>query len=50
NYLGHSIRSKVISDIKKIMDDNQIEMPSQVLEHKIYRDNTFSFEETKKKP
>ncbi len=50
NYLGHTIRSKVISDIKKIMDDNQIEMPSQVLEHKIYRDNTFSFEETKKKP
>ncbi len=47
NYLGHTIRSKVITDIKKILDDNHIEMPSQVLEHKMYRDNKFSVEETK---
>lgn len=38
-YLGHNIRSKVIRDIKDILDKNKIEMPSQVLEHKMYRDN-----------
>ena len=39
-YLGHSIRSKAITDIKDILDKNNIEMPSQVLEHKMYRDKT----------
>ncbi|WP_298364279.1 mechanosensitive ion channel family protein [uncultured Lutibacter sp.] len=41
NYLGHNIRSKAITDIKKILDENHIEMPSQVLEHKMYRENSF---------
>ena len=35
DYLGHNIRSKVITDIKEILDKNNIEMPSQVLEHKM---------------
>ncbi len=39
SYLGHNIRSKVITDIKAILDANDIEMPSQVLEHKMYREN-----------
>ena len=39
SYLGHNIRSKIITDIKKILDDNNIEMPSQVIEHKMYRNN-----------
>ena len=43
NYLGHNIRSKVITDIKDILDKNNIEMPSQVIEHKMYRDNKFDF-------
>lgn len=38
SYLGHTIRSKVIADIKGILDRNGIQMPSQVLEHKMYRD------------
>lgn len=41
-YLGHNIRSKIITDVKKILDDNGIEMPSQVLEHKMYRQNNLS--------
>ena len=41
SYLGHNIRSKVISDVKVILDENNIEMPSQVIEHKMYRDNKF---------
>ena len=41
HYLGHNIRSKAITDIKEILDANNIEMPSQVIEHKMYRDNTF---------
>ena len=41
SYLGHNIRSKVITDIKEILDNNNIEMPSQVLEHKMYRENKF---------
>lgn len=41
DYLGHNIRSKVITDIKEILDKNNIEMPSQVIEHKMYRDNKF---------
>lgn len=41
NYLGHNIRSKVITDIKNILDENNIEMPSQVIEHKMYRENKF---------
>lgn len=39
NYLGHNIRSKVITDVKVILDNNNIEMPSQVIEHKMYRDS-----------
>lgn len=39
NYLGHSIRSKTITDIKSLLDLNNIEMPSQVIEHKMYRKN-----------
>ncbi|NNM22268.1 MAG: mechanosensitive ion channel family protein [Flavobacteriaceae bacterium] len=38
SYLGHTIRSKVITKVKQILDDHAIEMPSQVLEHKMYRD------------
>ena len=41
SYLGHNIRSKVITDIKEILDANDIEMPSQVVEHKMYRENKF---------
>ena len=41
SYLGHNIRSKAITDIKEILDDNNIEMPSQVIEHKMYRENKF---------
>jgi small-conductance mechanosensitive channel len=40
--LGHSIRSKAITEIKAILDQNNIEMPSQVVEHKMYRDNQFA--------
>ncbi|MBT8262392.1 MAG: mechanosensitive ion channel family protein [Bacteroidia bacterium] len=40
SYMGHTIRSKVIADIKSVLDSNGIEMPSQVLEHKMYRDHT----------
>jgi small-conductance mechanosensitive channel len=39
SYLGHNIRSKVITDVKEILDKNKIEMPSQVIEHKMYRDH-----------
>ena len=42
SYLGHNIRSKAITDIKKILDENHIEMPSQVIEHKMYRENKFA--------
>ena len=41
SYLGHNIRSKAITEIKKILDENNIEMPSQVIEHKMYRENKF---------
>lgn len=41
SYLGHNIRSKVITDIKEILDANNIDMPSQVIEHKMYRENKF---------
>ena len=41
-YLGHNIRSKVITDVKSILDKNNIEMPSQVLEHKMYRNHKFT--------
>lgn len=40
-YLGQNIRSKVIEDVKLLLDKNGIEMPSQVLEHKMYRNNSF---------
>ena len=39
DYLGHSVRSKVIADVKELLDNNNISMPSQVLEHKMYLDN-----------
>ncbi|WP_159039862.1 mechanosensitive ion channel family protein [Christiangramia fulva] len=39
SYLGHNIRSKAIADIKEILDKNNISMPSQVIEHKMYQDN-----------
>ncbi len=48
HYLGHTIRSKVIMDIKKILEDNNIQMPSQVLEHKMYRDHKFAWKENPK--
>ncbi len=38
-YLGHNIRSKAITDVKRILDENNIEMPSQVVEHKMYKQN-----------
>ena len=38
--LGETIRSKVITDVKVLLDQNGIEMPSQVLEHKMYRDHS----------
>ena len=41
SYLGHIIRSKIITDIKEILDTNNIEMPSQVIEHKMYGANKF---------
>ena len=41
SYLGHNIRSKIITDIKEILDTNNIEMPSQVIEHKMYGANKF---------
>lgn len=37
--LGHTVRSQVIADVKLILDKNGIQMPSQVIEHKMYRDN-----------
>jgi small-conductance mechanosensitive channel len=43
NYLGHNIRSKAITDIKEILDSNKIEMPSQVIEHKMYRNHKLEF-------
>jgi len=41
SYLGHNIRSKIITDIKEILDTNNIDMPSQVIEHKMYGANKF---------
>lgn len=40
-YLGHNIRSKAITDIKKILDLNGIDMPSPVMEHKMYKNSAF---------
>lgn len=41
-YLGHSIRSRVITGVKNILDENNIEMPSQVIEYKMYKnENSF---------
>ena len=45
DYLGHNIRSKAITDIKRILDENNIEMPSQVVEHKMYRQNKLPIEQ-----
>jgi len=44
NYLGHSVKSKVITDVKSILDQNNIGMPSQVYEHKMYGDHKFKVE------
>lgn len=44
-YLGNNVRSKVITDVKAVLDANGIEMPSQVLEHKMYRQSKLSFEQ-----
>lgn len=48
-YLGNNVRSKVITDVKAVLDKNGIEMPSQILEHKMYRQNhiPISQEQTK---
>jgi small-conductance mechanosensitive channel len=45
-YLGHNIRSKAITDIKRILDENNIEMPSQVVEHKMYRQHKLAIKDT----
>ncbi|MDX1472089.1 MAG: mechanosensitive ion channel family protein, partial [Flavobacteriaceae bacterium] len=45
-FLGHTIRSKAITDIKRILDENGIQMPSQVLEHKMYADSTIVLRDT----
>ncbi len=37
-HLGNAIRSKVITDVKVLLDDHGVSMPSQVLEHKMYGD------------
>lgn len=47
SYLGHNIRSKVITDVKEILDQHNIEMPSQVIEHKMYRENEFRVQNSK---
>ena len=44
-YLGNNIRSKALTDVKRILDDHNIEMPSQVIEHKMYRQNTFKVDQ-----
>ncbi|MEX6626800.1 mechanosensitive ion channel family protein [Tenacibaculum salmonis] len=44
NYLGHNTRSKIITDVKMILDKNNIEMPSQVIEHKMYQKHKISIE------
>lgn len=33
SYLGHNIRSKAITDIKEILDANNIEMPSRIMKY-----------------
>ena len=43
-FLGHNIRSKVITDVKRILDENDIEMPSRVIEHKMYRKNSITID------
>ena len=48
DYLGHTIRSKAITDVKRILDENNIEMPSQVIEHKMYRQHKIAVEQLKK--
>lgn len=45
-YLGQNIRSKVITDVKNILDNNNIEMPSQVIEHKMYRQHKLTIKES----
>lgn len=39
HFLGHNIRSKAITDIKAILDNNGVDMPSQVLEHKMHKEH-----------
>ncbi|NNC84057.1 MAG: mechanosensitive ion channel [Flavobacteriales bacterium] len=44
--LGHTIRSKVITEVKELLDDAGVSMPSQVLEHRMYKDERFRIEQT----
>ncbi|CAM1333643.1 mechanosensitive ion channel family protein [Tenacibaculum aestuariivivum] len=46
HYLGNTIRGKILTEIKDILDRNNIEMPSKVIEHKMYRQNTFQVTNT----
>ncbi len=46
DFLGHSIKSKVITDVKRILDQNNIAMPSQVLEHKMYGDHKIGIQQS----
>ncbi|MGB0166066.1 MAG: mechanosensitive ion channel family protein [Luteibaculum sp.] len=39
--LGMSARSEAIVGIKELLDAHNIEMPATILEHKMYRDNSF---------
>lgn len=38
NNLGIGIRSQVIGEVKSLLEESGFEMPSKVLEHKMYRD------------
>jgi small-conductance mechanosensitive channel len=42
--LGHTIRSLVIKDVKELLENANVSMPSQVLEHKMYRSENFRME------
>ncbi|MBE7628916.1 mechanosensitive ion channel family protein [Tenacibaculum piscium] len=46
HYLGNTIRGKILTEIKEILDQNNIEMPSQVIEHKMYQKNTIQVTKT----
>lgn len=42
--LRGSIKSKVMADVKDLLDANGIEMPATVVEHKMYRDSSFKLQ------